>query len=91
MFYENEVTMLVLGISVLALVLINHRLFKRLPAWPLLMSSFAFQVGAWIFTVLEGVVWETGANVFEHVGYMISALLLAGWCITACGRARESR
>lgn len=81
MIHENEITMLVLGLSVLVLVVLNRHLFSRLPDWRLLLSAFICQLLAWICTVLEEFVWPTPLNLFEHLGYVISALLLTGWCV----------
>ncbi len=89
MIYENEVTMLVLGISVLVLVFFNRRLFVRLPAWPLLITSFVAQLLAWAFTVIEGFFWPNTANVLEHVGYAVSAVFLAVWCVWVHVHPRE--
>lgn len=80
MIHENEIIMLILGGGVLIFTLVHQVRIKRIPAWRTLMAGFYILLVAWVLTVLEGFFWKTLLNYLEHLGYALSAILVAVWC-----------
>lgn len=85
-FAENEIISLLLGLGILFFYLANLRRIQEFPGYRLLLGSFLAYLLALIFTVLEGVLWRQGFNLLEHLGYLASAALLAGWAAQAARR-----
>lgn len=79
MLAENEVVSLLLSLGILLFIWANLWRIREIGGYRYLLSSFLAYVIALIFTLLEGIVWEPGFNFLEHLGYMVSAALLAIW------------
>jgi hypothetical protein len=86
---QSEVLVLLLGLGALIFCIANWRRLKALPGWGLLSASYLCLMGAWVFTVLEGVLWGTVLNLLEHVGYLAASLLAAAWAVGVLGPTRE--
>jgi hypothetical protein len=80
MLHENELIMIVIGMTLLVFILLNYHPLKQTPSFKLIFISFIFSAIGWISTVLEGLFWERYLNVLEHFCYAASAILLAIWC-----------
>ena len=91
MLYDNEVVMLILGSGVLYFVLYNYKQIKRIYEWKWLFSAFCFIMAGWFFTVIEGFFLARAFNILEHSSYMISAIILAVWCIKVSYGRKEDR
>jgi hypothetical protein len=91
MVQENEIVMLLLGIGVLIFTVNNRLQFKRLPAWKILTTAFYVLLGGWVLTVMEGFFWNELLNLFEHICYATSSVLLAAWCWKVFGIEKEAK
>ena len=94
MIYENEIIMLVLGLGVLVFVLLNYFHLKRIPLFGVLLAGFCLLVVGWALTVLEEFFvkdsfWNSSLNFLEHLCYAVSGIVIAIWCWSAFGRAKE--
>ena len=88
---ENEIVMVILGLGVLVLVLTNRFQLKRVPSFAVLFAGFvAFMVG-WIMTVVEGFLWNTLLNSFEHICYAVGSMVVAAWCWKTFRSVKEDR
>ena len=76
MFLENEIVMIILGFATLIFILINHKKLKQFPSSVIFLSSFYVLFAGWIFTVLEGIIFNELFNLLEHLSYALSAVLL---------------
>lgn len=85
-FAENEIVSLLLGLGLLFFFQANLKRLQEFPGYRLLLGSFLAYLLALSFTMLEGVAWRTGFNLLEHLGYLASAALLAGWAAQAARR-----
>jgi len=76
MFQESEIITLMIGSIGLWLML---RFFNEsdIPGLKYLKAGCALMVCAYIFTLVEGVLFLTFFNFLEHVGYALSGLLFA--------------
>ncbi len=88
MLKENEVIMLLLGLGVLALILLNIHHVRKIRYWKTICISYCLILSGWIFTVLEGIFWESFLNYLEHLCYLASAILMSIWCIKATVRIK---
>lgn len=88
MLKENEVVMLILGIGVLFLILMNIQQVKKIRFWILLSLSYFLLLMGWLFTVVEGFIFESLLNYLEHISYFASAVLMTIWCIKATARVK---
>jgi hypothetical protein len=88
MVHENELIMIVIGMTLLIFVLLNYHQLKQTPSFKLIFISFFLSVIGWISTVLEGLFWEQYFNLLEHFCYAASAILLARWCWVIPGVTR---
>ena len=89
MIASNEVIGLVLAIAVLIFYLWNRSRLHELPAFGILLAAFLSLLAGLVLTILEGVLWQETLNLLEHVGYAVSALLLALWCWFVFGKRRS--
>lgn len=78
---DKEVIMLILGIGVLLFTIFFREIIRRIYAWKYLMTGFYILFASWIFTIAESFLWPSLLNWLEHIGYMISAVFIAIWCI----------
>lgn len=79
MIQEDEIIMLVIGLSVLIFVFIKHPDFKRIDSFNIMATAFCVLVAGWVMTVLEAFFWNTVLNFLEHMCYAVSAILVAIW------------
>ena len=77
MIQENEIIMLLLGIGVLIFILGNRLKLKRLPSSSILITGFCVLFVGWVMTVLESYPWKDFLNLFEHICYAASSMLVA--------------
>jgi hypothetical protein len=54
---ENELVLLLLGIGILIFMSANRARLTGLPSRHLFVTAFHVLVLAWVFTVLEGLLW----------------------------------
>ena len=90
MIASNEVIGLVLAIAVLIFYLWNRSRLHELPAFGILLAAFLSLLTGLVLTVLEGLFWREVLNFLEHVGYAVSALLLALWFWIVFGKRSNS-
>jgi hypothetical protein len=76
MFQESEIITLLMGLMGLVIFL---RFFKDsdFPGLKYIKAGCAMMVCAYIFTIVEGLVFESFFNLLEHVGYAAAGLLFA--------------
>lgn len=89
MLTENEVVMLVLGISVFILILNDREHIKKITSWKILVTSYYFLLFGWVLTVVEGFLLEEILNILEHASYAVSALFMLVWCWKATAKAKQ--
>ncbi len=89
MLRENEIVMLLLGISVLILLFFNKEHTRKIREWKIILGSYCFLLGGWFFTNLEEIVFRNLFNFFEHISYLVSALLLLIWSWKITGTANK--
>ncbi len=91
MYQDNEIIMLILGLSVFIFVIIRRHEVIRIPVAGPLMASFAVLVAAYLFTVLEGPFYPRLFNLIEHICYAVSSILLAVYAYIAFFRRKGLR
>jgi hypothetical protein len=91
MIHENEIIMLLLGIGVLIFILGNRLKLKRLPSSRILITGFCVLLVGWVMTVVEAYFWKDLLNLFEHICYTASSVLIATWSWKVFGRKKEER
>lgn len=80
MFQESEIVNLLVGFgSVPVLVVLARRV--RLPRPGIVYTAFSFLLLAYVFTVVEGVVWRQGFNFLEHLSYAVAAILFSAYVL----------
>jgi hypothetical protein len=89
MLHENELIMIVIGMTLLIFVLLNFHQLRQTPSFKLIFISYFLSAIGWISTVLEGFFWEQYLNLLEHFCYAASAILLAIWCWVISMKTRE--
>lgn len=80
MIEQNEIIMLLLGISCTIFILVNKQKVKRIPAAKILVAGFYVLLAGWVLSILEGLFWKDLLNVLEHICYTASSILMAVWC-----------
>ena len=90
MLQQNEIVMFLLGICVVIFTIANRLELKRLPAWKTFIAAFYTIFFSWIMTILEGFFLKEFLNYLEHIGYAVSAILLAFWCWQVFGSPKEA-
>ena len=88
MLHENEMIMIVIGLTLLVFLVLNYRQLKQTPFFQLLFVSYCLSTTSWMMTVLEGFFFEASLNFIEHLCYASSAVLFAVWCWMIPGRTR---
>ena len=91
MIQENEIVMVMLGLGVLVLVLTNRFQLRRIPSFGLLFAGFLTFMAGWILTVVEGFLWNTLLNAFEHISYAVGSMMVAAWCWKTFRSVKEDR
>lgn len=76
----SELVTLVLGSVSLIFVVINRQQIRNVPFYKFFLFSYIVLLTSWTFTVLEYFIWGDILNLLEHMGYMLSYVLLALWC-----------
>jgi len=90
MIQQNEIVMLLLGIGVLVFIIGNRQQLKRLPFSSILITGFCILLAGWILTVLEGFFFKATLNLFEHLCYAASSILVATWSWKVFGAKKEA-
>jgi vacuolar-type H+-ATPase subunit I/STV1 len=80
MIQQNELIMLLLGIACMIFLLLNKQKVKRIPVARTLVAGFCMLLAGYVFTIIEGILWNDFLNVIEHMCYTASSLFLAVWC-----------
>lgn len=80
MLNENEVIMLILGISIFFLIYIYRIKIKRICCRRILLAGFYALLAAWLCTNAEELFWNSILNIMEHLFYTASSILVAFWC-----------
>jgi hypothetical protein len=75
----NEVIMLFLNLIAFIFILSYNNEIKQVNAYKILYASFLFFLFASICTNLESFFWGETLNVFEHLSYAISVVLMSVW------------
>lgn len=81
MIQENELITFILCLGVLTFVFINYVKMKLLPALRIFIISFTLFTFGWFFTVIEGVIFEDIFNLFEHLCYILSSIMMFIWTV----------
>jgi hypothetical protein len=66
MLHENEMIMIVIGLTLLVFLVLNYRQLKQTPFFQLLFVSYCLSTTGWMMTVLEGFFFEASLNFIEH-------------------------
>lgn len=85
MVQESEVINLLIAAFALVIVEVVFRR-RRLPELSFFYAGFFFLVGAYVFTVLEGVFWGGFLNGLEHFCYAAAGLSFAVGCYRLSSR-----
>jgi uncharacterized membrane protein len=91
MFEETELLTIIMGLVTLLLVLANYAKLKRFKAAHLIVAAFSFMFAGWVWTLIEGLGLFSLFNAFEHVCYLIGAILLLFWVMNLYEEQRPSR
>jgi len=76
MFQESEIITLLMGLMGLVVFLCFFK-DSDIPGLKYLKAGCAMMVCAYIFTIVEGLVFESFFNLLEHAGYAAAGLLFA--------------
>ena len=76
----NETVTLLLGIGVLIFLVENRSRLRQLPAFRLFVFALLVLEAGWLATVLEDYLLGQFLNLFEHVCYAVSSVLIFAWC-----------
>lgn len=77
--HEHEFLVLLVGVIIWIFVQSARGKLKDLPGWVLFYMAFNVFVVSMVLTILEDYIWGDVFNLIEHVGYAVSAILLAIW------------
>jgi hypothetical protein len=89
MIQESEIIRLILGIVVAFVFAMSPSGIERLPGRKWFVAAFYVLLSSWTFTVFEHLFLYDVLNILEHIGYLISGILYAYWCLkTTRGTAR---
>ncbi len=83
---DNELFNALLGLAVLVFLVARRHELRRIPSSSLLLAAYSCLLGAWIATLVEGLMWPYALNVAEHALYAVSGGLLACWSWRALRR-----
>lgn len=80
MFQESEIITLVVAlVGAFLLTFVFTR--RKVPELGFFYAGFFFIVAASLFTVAEGVIWNTAFNLLEHLCYVFSAVSFIAGCL----------
>jgi hypothetical protein len=79
MFQESEIVTLIMGIIGICILFTSVKRF-RFPGAEYFKGGFTVLFLSYVFTVVEGVLWQDLFNLFEHFGYLFSGCLFAVGC-----------
>ncbi len=88
MFQEDEILMLALGVGILAVMLINYSILRRICSFNILVISFCVLLAGWTLTVFEVLFAYTLLNFLEHLCYAVSAIFMAVWFRSTFGKTK---
>jgi len=77
--HEHEFLVLLVGVIIWIFIQSANRKLKDLPDWVLFSTAFNVFLASMVLTVLEDYFWGAVFNLIEHIGYAVSAILLAFW------------
>ncbi len=77
---ENELIIFLLGAAVLIFLIVNRQSVINIPEHKILTTSFYVLSFAWAATIVEGFFLGDLLNLFEHLSYAASSVLLTVWC-----------
>lgn len=80
MFQESEIVNLVFTLLITVFFLIFSRGYRR-PYFPFLYLGFFCMLLAYVFTVVEGVVFPVFFNLAEHSCYAVSGIFFLMGCL----------
>ena len=80
MVQSSEVIALLLSVGALAFILQQRKTLAELPGRRVLLMSYFVLLAGRILTIMEGFFLPDLLNIFEHVCYAVSSVLLAIWC-----------
>ena len=78
---ENEVITFILGVGAVAFVAFNYRSLRRITGFHFLLAALIISFCSWTATNLEAFFAESFFNTFEHIGYALSSVAVALWCL----------
>ncbi|MBN1597038.1 MAG: hypothetical protein JW894_01985 [Bacteroidales bacterium] len=76
---ENEIVMMILCFFALLFIIFYWKTLRKVSGFNLLFYSFIIFLTACIATNLERQILGKFLNIAEHIGYMISVMLLCVW------------
>lgn len=77
--HEHEFLVLLVGVIIWIFIQSAQGKLKELPGWILFSTAFNVFLASMVLTVLEDYFWVKAFNLIEHIGYAVSAVLLAAW------------
>lgn len=80
MFEECEIITLLIALGIGFFLLMSKRPLEHIYNWKLLSIGYLCLLGGSFFTVLEGIVWESGCNILEHTLNLLFSILFFLWC-----------
>ena len=80
MVEQGEIVTLILGIGCAILIIIRKNQLRRIPFSSILFVSYFCLFLGFVMTVLETFFLHNLFNFLEHLGYTLSAIILASWC-----------
>jgi hypothetical protein len=80
MIQQNEIITFLIAIVAWIFIIIYYQKLKTLPSLNILLSSLLLLTAGWILTILEGFFWKESLNLFEHISYSVSAVVITLWC-----------
>ncbi len=81
MIQENELITFILCLGALFFIIINYGKLKSLPSLKIFLISFTLFTMGWFFTVIEGLIFEELFNLFEHLCYISSSIMMFIWTL----------
>lgn len=77
----KEIVMFMLGLGVILFIVVRYRNIIGIPDRVFLIASFVVFTAAAFFSIIESFFLENVINIFEHLCYTVSAVLLLVWCV----------
>ncbi len=79
MVSDNEVIMLLIGLTGLIFIYCNYQQFRKIPNWQALLTAFFLFLAGIVFTVLETICFHETINFLEHLAYLMSSFIFMVW------------